>query len=41
MSEENQTAFDEIYLALSELANKQKNFGQAPGRNPISFVKPE
>jgi hypothetical protein len=43
MSEENQTSFDEIYLALSELANKQKEIGQSssPARNPIGFVKPK
>lgn len=43
MSEENQTSFDEIYLALSELANKQKNVDQSsnPARNPIGFVKPK
>lgn len=41
MSEENQTSFDEIYLALSELANKQKSIGQSsnPARNPIGFIK--
>ena len=36
-SEENKTAFDEIYLALSELALKQKL--AAKPRNPIGFVK--
>ena len=43
MGEENQETFDEIYLALSELANKQKNPGQPsnPTRNPIGFVKPK
>ncbi|OFX58168.1 MAG: hypothetical protein A2066_02710 [Bacteroidetes bacterium GWB2_41_8] len=43
MSEDNQSAFDEIYLALSELANKQKNPGQPSNqtRNPIGFVKPK
>ncbi len=43
MSEENQASFDEIYLALSELANKQKDIGQSsnPARNPIGFVKPK
>lgn len=42
-SEENQETFDEIYLALSELANKQKNFIQSPNqsRKPIGFVKPK
>lgn len=43
MSEENQTSFDEIYLALSELANKQKNVDQSSNqpRKPIGFVKPK
>jgi hypothetical protein len=43
MGEENQLAFDEIYLALSELANKQKNNEQSSNspRNPIGFIKPE
>ena len=42
-NEENQETFDEIYLALSELANKQKNFNQSPNphRKPIGFVKPK
>ena len=38
-SEENQTAFDEIYLALSELAQKQKR--AANPRNPIGFIQPK
>lgn len=43
MGEENQVAFDEIHLAFSELANKQKNNEQSSNlsRNPIGFVKPE
>ena len=43
MGEENQDTFDEIYLALSELANKQKNLNQSPttSRKPIGFVKPK
>lgn len=40
MSEENQTSLDEIYLALSELASKQKNTGQDTPRRTIGFVKP-
>lgn len=32
MEEENQETFDEIYLALSELANKQKNLVSHPTR---------
>jgi len=43
MGEDNQATFDEIYLALSELANKQKNLNQSPSpsRKPIGFVKPK
>lgn len=43
MGEENQETFDEIYLALSELASKQKNIGQSSdlSRNPIGFIKPK
>jgi phage regulator Rha-like protein len=43
MGEENQVAFDEIYLALSELANKQKNneHSSNSSQNPIGFRKPE
>jgi len=43
LSEDNQETFDEIYLALSELANKQKDSNQpsTPSRKPIGFVKPK
>ena len=43
LGEENQETFDEIYLALSELAKKQKNLNQSPSpsRKPIGFVKPK
>jgi phage regulator Rha-like protein len=43
MGEENQATFDEIYLALSELANKQKSLHQSTNtsRKPIGFVKPK
>ena len=43
ISEDNQSAFDEIYLALSELASKQKYLGLSShsSRNPIGFVKPK
>jgi len=43
MGEDNQESFDEIYLALSELASKQKGLDQStnPVRNPIGFVKPK
>lgn len=43
MNEENQTSFDEIYIALSELAKKQRDvdeFSKTP-RNPIGFRKTE
>lgn len=43
MGEENQQTFDEIYLALSELASMQKNIRQSsePSKNPIGFIKPK
>ena len=43
MGEENQETFDEIYLALSELASKHKNIVQSSdsARNPIGFIKPK
>jgi phage regulator Rha-like protein len=43
LSEENQTSLDEIYLALSELAAKQKQINQ-PSNTPkrvIGFGKPK
>jgi hypothetical protein len=42
MSEEKQQSFDEIYLALTELARKQIEVEQIPEtpRRPIGFVKP-
>jgi hypothetical protein len=41
LNEENQQSFDEIYLALSELAKKQMEMNQVPvaPRRPIGFVK--
>ena len=42
MGEDNQETFDEIYVALSELANKQKNISSPnTSRKPIGFVKPK
>ncbi|HAQ18416.1 MAG TPA: hypothetical protein DCR40_04180 [Prolixibacteraceae bacterium] len=43
LSEDNQVVFDDIYMALSELASKQKSIDQSPiqSRNPIGFVKPK
>ena len=42
LNEENQLSFDDIYLALSELAKKQMEVNQVPvtSRRPIGFVKP-
>ena len=39
LSEDNRKEFDDIYLALAELANKQKTLNKP--RNPIGFVKPK
>lgn len=41
MSEENQKEFDDIYLALSELAAKQKQINQTPTKRVIGFIKPK
>ncbi|MGD9556145.1 MAG: ORF6N domain-containing protein [Mangrovibacterium sp.] len=43
LSEENQTSLDEIYLALSELAAKQKQINQSSKtpKRAIGFVKPK
>ncbi len=41
LSEENQKEFDDIYLALSELAAKQKQINQPPIKRPIGFIKPK
>jgi len=42
LGEENQETFDEIYLGLSELANKHKNISSPnQSRKPIGFVKPK
>lgn len=43
MGEENQETFDEIYLALSELASKQKNISQSSesSRKPIGYINPK
>jgi len=43
LGEDNQKEFDDIYLALSELANKQKKITQNPDtpRRAIGFVKPK
>jgi len=42
LNEENQQSFDEIYIALSELAKKQLTVIQVPAapRRPIGFVLP-
>ena len=39
MGEENEEKFDDIYVALTELAMKQKLAAQH--RNPIGFIKPK
>lgn len=43
LSEENQKEFDDIYLALSELAAKQKQINQSSNapKRVIGFVKPK
>ncbi|MGV8093864.1 MAG: ORF6N domain-containing protein [Mangrovibacterium sp.] len=43
LSEENQKEFDDIYLALSELAAKQKQINQSSNtpKRAIGFVKPK
>ncbi len=41
LSEENQTSLDEIYLALSELAAKQKQIPLNPTKRAIGFIKPK
>lgn len=40
LSEDNQAVFDDIYMALAELSNKQKNLSSAnQSRKPIGFIK--
>lgn len=39
INEDNQKSFDEIYLALSELAARQKNISGTKARNPVGYVK--
>ena len=39
LSEDNRKEFDDIYLALSELATKQKTLNKP--RNPIGFTSPQ
>jgi flagellar capping protein FliD len=43
LSEENQKEFDDIYLALSELAAKQKQINQSAStpKRAIGFIKPK
>lgn len=41
LSEENQKEFDDIYLALAELAAKQKQITQTPAKRVIGFIKPK
>ena len=39
LSEDNRKEFDDIYIALAELADKNKRSNQP--RRPIGFVKPD
>lgn len=39
LSEDNQSAFDDIYMALTQLAQKNNQQENKP-RNPVGFVKP-
>ena len=41
INEDNQKTFDEIYLALSELAIKQNKIEEPKPRKPIGYVKPK
>lgn len=41
LSEDTSREFDDIYMALAELASKQKNIDHPSIRNPIGFVKPK
>ena len=42
LSEDTSKEFDDIYMALAELANKQKSINQESNtRKPIGFVKPK
>ncbi|NDV96573.1 ORF6N domain-containing protein [Dysgonomonas sp. 521] len=41
LSEENQNAFDDIYIALAELAKKQKAITESKPRKPVGYIKPE
>lgn len=38
-NEDNQKSFDEIYLALSELAARQKFISEPKAHNPVGYVK--
>ena len=40
-NEDNQNTFDEIYIALAELASKQKTLPEPKPRNPVGFRMPE
>jgi hypothetical protein len=41
LNDENQNAFDEIYIALSELAKKQKAINEPKPYKPIGYIKPK
>ncbi len=40
LSEDNQNTFDEIYIALSELAKKQKAIDKIATHKPVGYIKP-
>ncbi len=41
LNEDNQNAFDEIYIALAELAKKQKAITEPKPRNPVGYINPQ
>lgn len=41
LDEDNQNTFDEIYIALSELAAKQKTISETKPRPTVGYVKPK
>lgn len=41
INEDNQRTFDEIYIALSELAAKQKSIPENKPRKPVGYIKPK
>ncbi|NDV96569.1 ORF6N domain-containing protein [Dysgonomonas sp. 521] len=41
INDDNQNAFDEIYIALAELAKKQKSITESKPRKPVGYIKPQ